>query len=169
MPSTSTSGPHHAMRTWCAMSSSAGSSSSDARSTASTPASSRPSPVARTASGVADMHVPYRAFGGSSTPPGGSRVGSAEWLERDATAVWHPFTQQSLWLGDEPTVVDRAEGPWLFDVDGRRYLDGVSSLWVTTFGHREPAIDAAIVAQLGRLDHATFLGTTHVPGIELAE
>jgi adenosylmethionine---8-amino-7-oxononanoate aminotransferase len=96
-------------------------------------------------------------------------VGSAEWLARDAAAVWHPFTQQSLWLGDEPTVVDRAEGPWLFDVDGRRYLDGVSSLWVTTFGHREPEIDAAIVAQLGRLDHATFLGATHVPGIELAE
>ena len=96
-------------------------------------------------------------------------MGSAEWLARDAAAVWHPFTQQSLWLGDEPTVVDRAEGPWLFDVDGRRYLDGVSSLWVTTFGHREPEIDAAIVAQLGRLDHATFLGTTHVPGIELAE
>jgi adenosylmethionine-8-amino-7-oxononanoate aminotransferase len=96
-------------------------------------------------------------------------VGSAEWLERDAAAVWHPFTQQSLWLGDEPTVVDRAEGSWLFDVDGRRYLDGVSSLWVTTFGHRQPEIDAAIVAQLGRLDHATFLGATHVPGIELAE
>lgn len=96
-------------------------------------------------------------------------MGSAEWLARDAAAVWHPFTQQSSWLGEEPTVVDRAEGPWLFDVDGRRYLDGVSSLWVTTFGHREPEIDAAIVAQLGRLDHATFLGATHVPGIELAE
>jgi adenosylmethionine-8-amino-7-oxononanoate aminotransferase len=96
-------------------------------------------------------------------------VGSEEWLARDAASVWHPFTQHSLWLGDEPTVVDRAEGPWLIDVDGRRYLDGVSSLWVTTFGHREPEIDAAIIAQLGRLDHATFLGTTHVPGIELAE
>jgi adenosylmethionine-8-amino-7-oxononanoate aminotransferase len=90
-------------------------------------------------------------------------------LARDAAAVWHPFTQHSLWLDDAPTVVDRAEGPWLFDVDGRRYLDGVSSLWVTTFGHREPEIDAAITAQLAKLDHATFLGATHVPGIELAE
>jgi adenosylmethionine-8-amino-7-oxononanoate aminotransferase len=96
-------------------------------------------------------------------------VGAAEWLARDAASVWHPFTQHSLWMGDEPTVVDRAEGPWLFDVDGRRYLDGVSSLWVTTFGHREPEIDAAITAQLAKLDHATFLGATHVPGIELAE
>jgi adenosylmethionine---8-amino-7-oxononanoate aminotransferase len=94
---------------------------------------------------------------------------SAAWLKRDAAAVWHPFTQHSFWLDDEPTVVDRAEGPWLVDVDGRRYLDGVSSLWVTTFGHRTPEIDDAIRAQLGRLDHSTFLGATHIPGIELAE
>jgi adenosylmethionine---8-amino-7-oxononanoate aminotransferase len=94
---------------------------------------------------------------------------TAQWLKRDAASVWHPFTQHSLWLDDEPTVVDRAEGPWLIDVDGRRYLDGVSSLWVTTFGHRTPEIDEAIRNQLARLDHATFLGATHVPGIELAE
>ena len=94
---------------------------------------------------------------------------STAWLKRDATSVWHPFTQHSLWLSDEPTVVDRAEGPWIIDVDGNRYLDGVSSLWVTTFGHRTPEIDDAIRAQLDRLDHSTFLGATHVPGIELAE
>jgi adenosylmethionine-8-amino-7-oxononanoate aminotransferase len=91
------------------------------------------------------------------------------WLERDAAAVWHPFTQHSLWQGDEPTIVDRAEGPWLYDVAGNRLLDGVSSLWVTTFGHGTPEINDAIKAQLDRLDHATFLGATHVPGIELAE
>lgn len=91
------------------------------------------------------------------------------WLRRDAAAVWHPFTQHSLWLDDEPTVVDRAKGPWLYDVDGNRYLDGVSSLWVTTFGHGEPRIDAAVREQLERLDHATFLGATHPVGIELAE
>jgi adenosylmethionine-8-amino-7-oxononanoate aminotransferase len=94
---------------------------------------------------------------------------SETWLKRDAASVWHPFTQHSLWLDDEPTVVDRAEGPWLYDVDGNRYLDGVSSLWVTTFGHRTPEIDDAIRGQLDRLDHTTFLGATHVPGIELAE
>jgi adenosylmethionine---8-amino-7-oxononanoate aminotransferase len=94
---------------------------------------------------------------------------SATWLKRDAASVWHPFTQHSAWLDDEPTVVDRAEGPWLIDVDGNRYLDGVSSLWVTTFGHRTPEIDDAIRAQLDKLDHSTFLGATHVPGIELAE
>jgi adenosylmethionine---8-amino-7-oxononanoate aminotransferase len=94
---------------------------------------------------------------------------SAAWLQRDAASVWHPFTQHSAWLSDEPTVVDQAEGAFIIDVDGRRYLDGVSSLWVTTFGHRTPEIDDAIRAQLDRLDHSTFLGATHVPGIELAE
>jgi len=101
---------------------------------------------------------------------GGAKESLARgWLARDAASVWHPFTQHSLWLGDEPTVVDRAEGPWLYDIEGNRYLDGVSSLWVTTFGHGTPEIDEAIRAQLARLDHSTFLGATHVPGIELAE
>ncbi|HZE41895.1 MAG TPA: adenosylmethionine--8-amino-7-oxononanoate transaminase [Stackebrandtia sp.] len=94
---------------------------------------------------------------------------SDSWRRRDAAAVWHPFTQHSLWLDDEPLVVDRAEGPWLYDIEGNRYLDGVSSLWVTTFGHRVAEIDAAIARQLSTLDHTTFLGTTHAPGIELAE
>jgi adenosylmethionine-8-amino-7-oxononanoate aminotransferase len=90
-------------------------------------------------------------------------------VARDAAAVWHPFTQQSVWVDDDPIVVDRAEGSFFWDVDGRRYLDGVSSLWVTVHGHRTPEIDDAIRAQLGRLDHTTFLGLTHEPGIVLAE
>ncbi|MDN3238545.1 adenosylmethionine--8-amino-7-oxononanoate transaminase [Glycomyces tritici] len=94
---------------------------------------------------------------------------SAEWTARDASTVWHPFTQHANWTGDRPVVVDRAEGPWLIDVDGRRYLDGVSSLWTTTVGHGHPDINAAITAQLAKLDHSTFLGTTHTPGIELSE
>jgi adenosylmethionine-8-amino-7-oxononanoate aminotransferase len=94
---------------------------------------------------------------------------SASWVARDAAAVWHPFTQHATWTDDDPTVVDRAEGPWLIDVDGRRYLDGVSSLWTTTLGHGHPGINAAITAQLAKLDHSTFLGTTHTPGIELSE
>lgn len=92
-----------------------------------------------------------------------------ELIARDAASVWHPFTQQSLWLDDQPIVVDRAEGMYFWDTDGRRYLDGVSSLWVNVHGHRRPEIDAAIVEQLGRLDHTTFLGLTHEPGIVLAE
>jgi hypothetical protein len=70
-------------------------------------------------------------------------------------------------LADEPIVVDRAEGMYFWDTDGNRYLDGVSSLWVNVHGHRRAEIDAAIVAQLGKLDHTTFLGLTHEPGIGL--
>ncbi len=96
-------------------------------------------------------------------------MSTADWVGRDLRAVWHPFTQHSLWPDDEPLVIESASGVRLVDTQGRRYLDGVSSLWVTVHGHREPAIDAAIKAQLDRLDHSTFLGLTHPPGIELAE
>ena len=90
-------------------------------------------------------------------------------MARDLAAVWHPFTQHALWPADEPLVIDRASGVYLYDIDGHRYLDGVSSLWVTVHGHGEPAIDDAIRAQLDRLDHSTFLGLTHEPGIRVAE
>jgi adenosylmethionine-8-amino-7-oxononanoate aminotransferase len=94
---------------------------------------------------------------------------TAALISRDLASVWHPFTQHSLWPGDEPLVIERGEGMYLVDSDGRRYLDGVSSLWVTVHGHGEPAIDDAVRDQLGRLAHSTFLGLTHEPGIELAE
>ena len=90
-------------------------------------------------------------------------------VARDLAAVWHPFTQHSLWEDDEPLVIDRAEGMYLIDTDGRRYLDGVSSLWVTVHGHRVPEIDAAVRQQLEKVAHSTFLGLTHEPGIALAE
>lgn len=93
----------------------------------------------------------------------------ADLIRRDAAAVWHPFTQHAWWPTDDPLAVDRAEGVWLFDADGRRYLDGFSSLWVTVHGHAEPAINRAICEQAARLDHSTFLGFTHEPGVRLAE
>lgn len=90
-------------------------------------------------------------------------------VESDLRHVWHPFTQMQGWPDDPPLVVERAEGNHLIDVDGRRYLDGVSSLWVTVHGHRHPAIDAAVRAQLDRVAHTTLLGLASVPSIELAE
>ena len=90
-------------------------------------------------------------------------------LERaDKQYVWHPFTQQQGWESDTPIVIDHADGAYLVDVDGNRYLDGVSSLWVNVHGHHRPEINAAIAAQLDRVAHSTFLGLTHAPGIELA-
>ena len=90
-------------------------------------------------------------------------------MARDLRSLWHPFTQHSVWPADDPIVIDRAEGMYLYDTDGKPYLDGVSSLWLTVHGHGVPEINDAIRDQLDRLDHATFLGMTHEPGIELAE
>lgn len=86
----------------------------------------------------------------------------------DKAHVWHPFTQMKGWLASEPLVVERGEGFELVDVEGRRYLDGVSSLWVTVHGHQVPEIDAAVAGQLGRIAHSTLLGLANVPSIELA-
>jgi adenosylmethionine-8-amino-7-oxononanoate aminotransferase len=86
----------------------------------------------------------------------------------DRRHVWHPFTQQHGWVEELPLVIDRAEGTDLIDTAGRRYIDGVSSLWCNVHGHRHPAIDAAIREQLDRVAHSTMLGLTHAPGAELA-
>lgn len=88
---------------------------------------------------------------------------------KDKQFVWHPFTQMQDWLAAEPLIVEQAEGNYLIDVEGRRYLDGVSSLWVTVHGHRRKEIDDAVRAQLDRVAHTTLLGLANVPSIELAE
>lgn len=89
--------------------------------------------------------------------------------ESDQAFVWHPFTQMQEWASDEPLIIEAADGFELIDTEGRRYLDGVSSLWVSVHGHRVPEIDAAIREQLDRVAHSTLLGLGGVPSIELAE
>jgi adenosylmethionine-8-amino-7-oxononanoate aminotransferase len=89
--------------------------------------------------------------------------------DADRTFLWHPFTQQQGWVEEDPVIVERAEGTDLFDASGRRYIDGVSSLWCNVHGHRHPRIDAAVRAQLDLVAHSTMLGLSHRPGIELAE
>ena len=93
----------------------------------------------------------------------------AAWVERDAAVVWHGFTQMATYADNRPVVVERAEGRELIDVEGRRYLDAISSLWVTTLGHRVPELDDAVRAQLDRVAHSTLLGNGNVAAIELAE
>lgn len=83
----------------------------------------------------------------------------------DQQVLWHPFTQQAEW---KPLVISHGDGNFLVDTEGRRYLDGVSSLWANLHGHRHPRLDAALRAQLDRMAHSTFLGLTHEPAIELA-
>ncbi len=86
----------------------------------------------------------------------------------DLSYVWHPFTQTKEYEAEEAPIIAAGEGAYLIDIEGRRYLDGVSSLWVNVHGHRCPEIDRAIVAQLGRIGHSTLLGLGNVPSIELA-
>ncbi len=95
-------------------------------------------------------------------------MNTAELLALDAAHVWHPFTQMQGWLDDAPLVIERAEGNWLIDTDGKRWLDGISSLWVTVHGHRRKELDDAVRAQLDKVAHCTLLGQASVPSIELA-
>jgi adenosylmethionine-8-amino-7-oxononanoate aminotransferase len=83
----------------------------------------------------------------------------------DREIVWHPFTQMAEY---EPLIIERAEGCRLFDIDGREYIDGVSSLWCNVHGHRHPRIDAAIRRQLDLVAHTTNLGASNPTTIELA-
>lgn len=88
--------------------------------------------------------------------------------ELDRRYVWHPFTRMDRWMADEPLVIERAEGCWLVDTDGRRYLDGNASLWVNVHGHRRAELDEAVRAQLERVAHTTFLGLSNPAAAELA-
>jgi len=91
-------------------------------------------------------------------------------IEADHRHMWHPFTPMDEWEGeDPPLIVERGEGAYLIDIEGRRYLDGVSSLWVNLHGHRRAEIDKAVRCQLGLIAHSTQLGMGQTAAIELAE
>jgi len=94
---------------------------------------------------------------------------NADIARRDLGVVWHPCTQ----MKDHETLplipVARGEGPWLYDFDGARYLDAISSWWVNLFGHANPRINAAVRAQLDRLEHVILAGFTHEPVLQLSE
>lgn len=89
--------------------------------------------------------------------------------QRSIAAVWHPCTPMQRLEAAPPLAIDRASGPWLYDTEGRRFLDGISSWWVNLFGHGHPHIRAAVAEQLERLDHILLAGCTHAPVVELSE
>ena len=92
-----------------------------------------------------------------------------EQLEQwDRDHVWHPFTPMQAYAAEAPLIIARAHGCFLVDLDGREYLDGVSSLWCNVHGHRVPEIDAAVREQLDAVAHSTLLGISNVPAIRLA-
>jgi adenosylmethionine-8-amino-7-oxononanoate aminotransferase len=90
-------------------------------------------------------------------------------LQRTRAAVWHPCTQMKQLETAPPLAIARGEGVWLIDTDGRRYLDAISSWWVNLFGHCNPRINAAIIDQLGKLEHVMLAGATHEPVVALSE
>ena len=92
-----------------------------------------------------------------------SRFDLEKW---DREIVWHPFTQMAEY---EPLIIERAEGCTLTDIDGREYLDGVSSMWCNVHGHRHPRLDAALREQLDRVAHTTALGASNSTTIKLAK
>ena len=92
-----------------------------------------------------------------------------QWMKLDKQYLWHPFTQMTDWLATEPVVVERGDGFFLIDTEGRRYIDGVSSLWCNVHGHRVKKIDDAIRSQLDQIAHSTLLGLGQTRSIELAQ
>lgn len=96
-------------------------------------------------------------------------MSNEEWISRTREAVWHPCTQMKHLELTPPLPIARGEGAWLIDHQGRRYLDAISSWWVNLFGHANPRINAAIVDQLGRIEHVMLAGCTHAPVVELSE
>ena len=97
-------------------------------------------------------------------------MNNSDLLQRSLRAVWHPCTQMKQHAQDLPLIpIARGEGAWLYDFDGQRYLDGISSWWVNLFGHCNPRINAALRAQLDTLEHVILAGCTHQPVVELSE
>lgn len=94
---------------------------------------------------------------------------AADWQRRSLDAIWHPCTQMARAHHAPPLPIARGQGAWLYDHDGRRYFDAISSWWVNLFGHADPGINAAITTQLGTLPHVMLAGCTHEPAVRLAE
>ncbi|MGB2902892.1 MAG: aminotransferase class III-fold pyridoxal phosphate-dependent enzyme, partial [Candidatus Dechloromonas phosphoritropha] len=96
-----------------------------------------------------------------------AKSANADWLARSQAAVWHPCTQMRHHAQtDSPAhlpliPIARGEGAWLYDFDGKRYLDGISSWWTNLFGHANPRINAALRDQLETLEHVMLAGFTH--------
>ena len=91
------------------------------------------------------------------------------WQKRDLQHIWHPCSQMKDYEAFPPIVIERGKGAYLYDLDGKSYLDAVSSWWVNLFGHSNDRINKAIREQIDKLEHVIFANFSHQPAIELAE
>ena len=92
-----------------------------------------------------------------------------ELIKKDLKYVWHPFTQMKDYETEEPIIIDRGKGVYLWDLKGNKYLDGISSWWVNTLGHSHPRLNEALKKQVEKIEHVLLAGFSHEPAIELAE
>ncbi len=90
-------------------------------------------------------------------------------LERDFRNIWHPCTQMKEQESAPPLLIEKGDGIYLIDRNGKRYIDAISSWWVNLFGHNHPRLNKALKKQLGQMAHVMFAGITHLPAINLAE
>jgi adenosylmethionine-8-amino-7-oxononanoate aminotransferase len=88
----------------------------------------------------------------------------------DKSHAWHPYTQMQDWTAPahQPLFITRGEGVWLYDIEGKRYLDGNSTIWTNLHGHRHPRLDAALAAQAAKIAHVSALGFANEPATRLA-
>jgi adenosylmethionine-8-amino-7-oxononanoate aminotransferase len=98
-----------------------------------------------------------------------SAIDTSTLQDFDRRYVWHPFTQMREWESDIPIVIERGEGSYLIDTDGNRYLDGVASIWTNVHGHCRKEINAAVKAQVDKLEHSTLLGLANDKSAVLAK
>ncbi len=91
------------------------------------------------------------------------------WQQKDLQYIWHPCSQMKDYEDFPPIVIERAKGSYLYDMDGKRYLDAISSWWVNLFGHANDRINKALSAQAQKLEHVIFANFTHPAAIDLAE
>ncbi len=98
-----------------------------------------------------------------------NQIAHADWVARSLASVWHPCTQMQHHETLPLMAISHGKGAWLYDYEGRRYLDAVSSWWVNLFGHANPRINTALNDQLEKLEHAMLAGFTHAPVVQLSE
>ena len=97
------------------------------------------------------------------------REQSEKLQQADLDCVWHPFTQMKLYSEEIPIIIERGKGSWLYDIEGKAYLDGISSLWTNIHGHGKEALDEALKMQTDLLAHSTLLGISNVPAVRFAQ
>lgn len=92
-----------------------------------------------------------------------------ELIEKDIKYVWHPDTQMKEYETEDPIIIERGEGIYVWDIEGNKYIDAIASWWVNTLGHSNPRLNKALCKQVEKIEHVLLAGFSHVPAIELAE